>query len=228
MKIDPVAKRIVLEERRLPEDLHVPLAAVDEESISAFVGDIVNVVSFRTTNRALLVRVPVPAREQRTLPIWQLNCSALIHPPIQLWVHIKYTAYRSAYRRAFPKENIMNQVLHHTTSRRHAEINGYSYVRLSPIPRRVNSSMALPERWYANLPRKDSDPAAVRKNARVRYADLDDLLVIMGIVLGGKPMNIVNEAQYLVDPKKSPWKEQNSPLKERLRELGEIIPQKIT
>lgn len=228
MKIDLVAKRIVLEERRLAEDLHVPLAAVDEESITAFVGKIVDVVSFRTANRALLVRVPVPEIDQRILPIWQINRSALIHPPIQLWVHIKYTAYRSAYKRAFPREDIVNQVLHHTTSRRHAEINGYQYVRLSPIPRRVNSSMALPERWYANLPRKDSNPAAVRRNASVRYADLDDLLVIMGIVLRGKPMNIVNEAQYLVDPDKAPWKERNSPLKERLRELGEVIPQKIT
>jgi len=228
VKVDPIAKRIVLEERRLTEDLHVPLAAVDEDSISSFVGEIIRVVSFRTANRALLVRVPVPAADQRSLPIWQLGRSALIHPPIQLWVHIKYTAYRNAYKRAFPQENIKSQVLHHTTSRRKAEINGYQYVRLSPIPRRVNSSMALPERWYANLPHADTDPASIRKGAMVRYADLDDLLVIMGVVLGGKPMNVVNEAQYLVDDKKLPWEEPNSPLKECLRELGESIPKPMT
>ena len=48
--------------------------------------------------------------------------------------------------------------------------------------------------------------------------------IIMGIVLGGGPMQVVNEAQYLIDVNKSPWKEPDSPLKQRLRELGEAIP----
>lgn len=98
MKIDSIAKTIVLGKRRLTEDLHVPLAAVNEQAIESYIGRIVDVVSFSTTNRALLVRVPVPCKEKRSLPIWDLHRSSLIHPELQLWVHIKYTAYRAAYK----------------------------------------------------------------------------------------------------------------------------------
>lgn len=223
MKIDPVAKQKAIRKSRLSEDLHVAIAAVDEGAIEAHVGDIVDVVSFNTTNRALLVRVPVPGEEARSLPIWNLQQSSLIRPELQLWVHVKYTAYRAAYQRAFPKENIKGRVLHHTLSRRLAAANGYDYVRIVAISRRVNSSMALPERWYMNLPHVGGDPIALRKNAKIHYGDLSDLLVIMGVVLGGGTMDVVNEAQYLVDPRKRPWRDQESPLKVQLRELGESI-----
>ena len=223
MKIDSVAKEKANRKNRLTEDLHVPIAAVDERAIETYVGEIVNVVSFNTDNRALLVRVPVPSKEARCLPIWDLRRSSLIHPELQLWVHIKYTAYRAAYQRAFPNEDIKGQVLHHTLSRRLAAVNGYDYLRLVPISRRVNSSMALPERWYMNLPHVGGDPVALRNNAKIHYGDLSDLLVIMGIVLGGGTMDVINEAQYLVDPCKGPWRDDNSPLKMRLRELGETV-----
>ena len=224
MRIDLIAKKIVTEERRLPASLHVPIGAINEEAIETFVGKIVGTVSFRTNRHALLVHVPTPSDEGKDLPIWQLRCSARLHPTEQLWVHIGYTAYRKAYQRAFPNEDISALVLHHTVNRRVAKIKGFDYVRLSPITRGGNSSSGRPENWYIKLPRTVQDPRHVRKRAQIEYADLDDLLIIMGLQLAGRYMQVVNEAQYLVDSRKSPWSEDTSLLKQQLRILGESIP----
>ena len=52
-KIDQIARDIVLHRYVLPECLHVPVAAVSEESITTYIGDIVEVLSRGTAKKGL-------------------------------------------------------------------------------------------------------------------------------------------------------------------------------
>ena len=55
-QVDRIARDIALRRAVLPECLHVPTAALDEEAIAAYIGDIVQVLAKGTPNKAFLVR----------------------------------------------------------------------------------------------------------------------------------------------------------------------------
>ncbi len=206
IKIDNVARDVAFKKSVLTECLHVPIAAVDESSICRYIGAIVGVVSFTTARRALLVKIPPPPKTDQRLPIWELAESAVLYQPIQLWVHVNYTGYRKAYKRAFPKEDITKKVINHILNRRIARIKGYEYVRVSSVTRGVNSSSGYSENWGANLKRKpDMTKEEIRGGAYIQYADLCDLMVMMNLKVGGGVMGMVNEGQYLVDLRYKRW-----------------------
>ena len=206
IKIDNVAREVAFKKSVLPECLHVPIAAVDESSICKYIGSIVGVVSFNTARRALLVKIPPPPKRDQGLPVWELSESAVLYQTIQLWVHVNYTRYRKAYKRAFPKEDITRKVINHILNRRIARIKGYEYVRVSPVTRGVNSSSGYSENWGVNLKRKpDMTKEEIRGGAYIQYADLSDLMVMMNIKVGGGVMDVVNEGQYLVDLRHKRW-----------------------
>ncbi len=206
IKIDNVAREVAFKKSVLPECLHVPIAAVDESAICNYIGEIVDVVSFTSARRALLVKVPAPPKRDPRLPIWELAESAVLYQPIQLWVHVDYTGYRKAYKRAFPEEDITIKVINHILNRRIAMIKGYEYVRVSPATRGVNSSSGYSENWGVNLKRKpDMTKEEIRGGAYIQYADLCDLMVMMNIKVGGGVMDMVNEGQYLVDLRYKRW-----------------------
>jgi hypothetical protein len=52
-----------------------------------------------------------PPLADRGLPIWDLKTSRVFHAGHQVWVHIAFTRYRNAYRKAFPAESIDGKVL---------------------------------------------------------------------------------------------------------------------
>lgn len=198
--IDKVARDIAFKKWVLPECLHVPIAAVDESSICRYIGAIVGVVSSATTRRALLVKIPPPPKRDHRLPIWELAESTVLYLPVQLWVHVNYTGYREAYKRAFPKEDITKKVINHILNRRIARIKGYEYVRVSSVTRGVNSSSGYSENWGVNLKCKPKmTKEEIRGGAYIQYADLCDLMVMMNIKVGGGVMSMVNKGQYLVD-----------------------------
>jgi hypothetical protein len=206
IKINNVAREVAFKKWVLPECLHVPIAAVDELSICKYIGAIVGVVSFNTARRALLVKIPPPPKRDQKLPIWELAESAVLYQPIQLWVHVNYTEYRKAYKRAFPKEDITKKVINHILNRRIARVKGYEYVRVSPVKRGVNSSSGYSENWGVNLKRKPGmTKKEIRGGAHIQYADLSDLMVMMNIKVGGGNMDVVNEGQYLVDLRHKRW-----------------------
>ena len=206
IKIDNVAREVAFKKSVLPECLHVPIAAVDESSICRYIGAIVGVVSITTARRALLVKIPPPPKRDQRLPIWEWAESAVLYQPIQLWVHVNYTGYRKAYKRAFPKEDITKKVINHILNRRIARIKGYEYVRVSSVTRGINSSSGYSENWGVNLKRKpDMTKEEIRGGAYIQYADLCDLMVMMNIKVGGGVMGLVNEGQYLVDLRYKRW-----------------------
>lgn len=134
-------------------------------------------------------------------PIWGLPQAGVLHHPRQVWVHVDYAAYRRAYGRAFPNVDLTDLVLDHVMNRRLARLKGFTYLRIVPVSRAVNSSHGgLSEGWGVEL---HSSPRMRERNktsqAVVRYADLADIVKMLDMEGGGSLMDIVNDAQRLVD-----------------------------
>ena len=151
--IDEAAKETAIRRWNLPECLHVPIAAVDEDAIRNYVGNVERVVSGRDPRKAFLVRVTESAAIDPLLPISDHPNVAILHARRQVWVHVKLTAYRLAYKRAFPDEDINGRVLSHAMNRQTAIYKGFDFVRLTPVSHVANVSSAFSEQWAKALHR---------------------------------------------------------------------------
>jgi len=200
--IDEAARDRALHRYGLPLCLHVPIAAVDEAAIGAHVGEVREALSGRGSRKALLVEAYPPAPRETCYPIWDEPRSGILHQPLQVWVHIGYTRYRQAWRRAFPGEPLGEAVLSHAMNRRMAAAKGFGFVRITPTSRSANSSSAFCEEWGVTL---DREPYQMEANRRrrvfIEYADLTDLMLMLDMKLGGGVMDAVNEGQRLVRPR---------------------------
>ncbi len=200
--IDSAARDTALNRYALPESLHIPVAACNLAAIETYIGTVARVLSSRNRVNAVLIAAKAPEPPDPLLPIWQLPDAAILHQSLQVWVHVAYSGYRRAYRKAFPDENIDGLILSHCKNRVTAAERGYAYVRVVPISRTTNSSSGATEYWGSgrlglveNLPniwanRPDS--------TQIRYADLIDLMVMLDRAPGGGNMMNANDDQYLV------------------------------
>ena len=204
MKTDQTARETALRHYVLPECLHVPVAALDEEAIKTYIGETVQILSRGRPSRALLIRAKEPPPLDHRLPIWDMEKAVILHRQMQVWVHVRYTRYRNAYRRAFPTEDITGKVLSHAMNRRVAVLKGFQYVRITPVSRAANSSSGFSESWaVARHSAAGQMPARARQGAYIQYGDLSDLMLMMDVKLGGGVMSVVNEGQALVKPRAS-------------------------
>ena len=175
---------------------------MSREGFTDYVGEIVQVLSRRGARRAFLVRAPPGPLIDPQYPIGDHPASAIFHQQLQVWVHHAYGQYRSAYRRAFPDENIQDLVLSHALNRRVAALKGFDFVRLTPTSRGANSSSAFSENWGAALHGEDYQMKANRRlGAFVEYADLTGLMLMLNMKLGGGVMDAVNEGFKLIRPR---------------------------
>lgn len=200
--IDEAAKGTALTRWALPECLHVPVAAVDEDAIRDYVGSIEPITVGRPPYRALLVTVQQPAKIDPSLPIGDHPNAAILHGRRQVWVHIAFNRYRDAYRKAFPDEEIKGRVLSHAMNRRTAALKGFDFVRITPTSRAGNSSSSFSEKWAVEL--HGSARAVATRRLRppfIQYGDLSDLMLMLDMKLGGGVMDAVNEGQRLVERK---------------------------
>src|ERR1043165_8276100 len=111
--MDNAAREVALTRWALPECLHVPIAAVDENAIATYIGEIEQILVDGSPRKALLVRTKEPPPIDTRFPIWDMPASSILHERLQVWVHIGFTRYRRAYRKAFPNEAIEGKVLSH-------------------------------------------------------------------------------------------------------------------
>jgi hypothetical protein len=200
--IDRAAQEVALKQFALPQCLHIPTAAVNEDAITAYIGEIEQVLAEGSPRKAFLIKTKAPPSADARLPIWELPASKLLHERRQVWVHVEFTRYRRAYRKAFPDEAIDGKVLSHALNRRMAAFMGFSYVRITPNSRGCNSSSSFSEQWGVTLHGTPEQAAASRRRgAFIHYADLAALMVMLDINPGGGVMNAVNEAQALVRPR---------------------------
>lgn len=186
----------------VPENLHIAIAAVDEGAISRHVGEIVRVLSGAGHRTAFLVAPyhgpPVDLR----FPIWDHPAASTLREPEQVWVHIAYTRYRAAFRRAHPDIDLRPMVVSHALNRRIAAVQGFGFVRVTLTSREANSSSAFSEGWGVT---HHSDPVTMARNHSrgwsVRYADLSELMLMLDMNLGGGVMEAVNVGQALIRPR---------------------------
>lgn len=161
-----------------------------------------NGVADGVPRKAFLIRTKEPPTLDMQLPIWELPAAKVLHEQRQVWVHIGYTRYRHAYRKAFPDELIQGRVLSHALNRRMASLMGFNYVRITPNSRGCNSSSSFSEQWGVALHASPEQMAANRRRgAFIHYADLAALMVMLDLNPGGGVMDAVNEAQKLVRPR---------------------------
>jgi hypothetical protein len=198
--IDETAKGIAINRWVLPECLHVPIAAVDEDAIRTYVGSIERVLSGRGSRRALLVTVPEPAPIDPLLRISDHPNAGIFHARQQVWVHVAYSPYRAAYKRAFPDKNIDDLILSHAMNRVTAVHKGFDFVRITLASRAANSSSSFSEQWAVELHGSPEKVATRRiRPPYIQYADLSDLMLMLDIKLGGGVMDTVNEGQKLLE-----------------------------
>jgi len=206
-KSAPVRRPIDEHAIRIPKDsgllpcLYVPIAARDANAIEKYVGRIAEQLLSRLPGQALLVEAHEPEKPDARLAIWDVPEAVVLHFSRQVWVHVDYSAYRPAYRQAFPDFDLTGFVLDHVINRRVARLKGFAYLRIVPISREANSSHgSLSEGWAVE---HHSSPEMREKNrlsqASVQYADLSDIVKMLNMQGGGSFMDNVNEAQKLVD-----------------------------
>jgi hypothetical protein len=136
------------------------------------------------------------------LPIWEHPACDVLDRRLQVWVDIQYTAYRAAYRRAFPDEEIQDRIVSHAMNRRVANLKGFRFVRLTPISRAANSSSAHSEKWGVTQHSHPDQMALNRgRGWSVQYADFVEVLLMLDIHPGGKPMNAMRDGLRLMYPR---------------------------
>jgi hypothetical protein len=203
--IDEIARDVAIGRYGLVECLHVPIAAVDEEAISNYVGMIQRVLNGGSTRRALLVLANAPPARDERLPIWEIEGCHILHQRLQVWVDVTYTRYRRAYRAAFPNEDLGDRILSHAMNRQVASLKGFRFVRLTSTSRGANSSSAFSEGWGKALHSQPEQIAANRRRgAFIQYADLTELMLMLDMKLGGGLMDAVNKGQDLIEPRPDP------------------------
>lgn len=180
----------------VPECLHVPIVALNEEAITDHIGDIVEVLS---PGRALLVEIDPPPPSDERLPIWAHSSSGVFFEKRQVWVSYSYSRYRYAYAKALGQESVSGKILAHMYNRRMAALRGYNFIRLVPVSRRVNSSSSFTEQWGVELAESDLGVRREKLGLRMQYADLGDLMVMLGIQLGGGYQEVFRIGQDLIE-----------------------------
>lgn len=193
---DDAAYQQAMREWAVPESLHVPVVALDENAINDHIGDIVEILS---PGRALVVAIDPPPERDERLPIWAHPAANVLFEPLQVWVSPSYTRYRQAYVRAKGHESVSGKVLAHVYNRRMAMLRGYGFVRLVPLSRRANSSAGFAEQWGVDLAATDLGARRLKRGLRMQYADLSDLLVMLDISLGGGVQEVFRVGQNLIE-----------------------------
>jgi hypothetical protein len=165
------------------------------------VGKIATQLMPKSPDKALLVEAYEPEKADARLAIWDVPDAVVLHLSRQVWVHVDYRAYRRAYSQAFPNFDLTGLVIDHVMNRRVARLKGFAYLRVVSISRGANSSHgSLSEGWAVKY---HSSPEMREKNrvsqAAVQYADLSDIVKMLNMPGGGSLMDMVNEAQKLVE-----------------------------
>ena len=198
--VDKIAEEKGL--RYMPAGLLIPIAAKDEHSISKYIGTISSVIAKSEPNKALLVVIDEMPTINERLAIWKLKESAILYFHKQVWVHVDYKGYRTAYEKAFPNENIKGLVLDHIMNRRVAKLKGFNYLRIIPILREVNSSSGNVTEKYGYGYHNSSEMKRINSESMpyIQFADIADVVKMLNIKTGGSLQEGVNEAQkYFIE-----------------------------
>lgn len=188
-ELDPLAWKEFLR-AGFCDEVAVPIAAVSEDAITNHIGKIVRVAAEDSRGRKALVVNVYPRENPKSLLVFDLPESAAFFSPEQVWVHVDLRNYRAAYLRALPDRTLPKEIfLDHVMNRKVARILGFEYIRIVPVPGRINSEHgSLNETWELKDMLSNEAVLARRRASRgqIRYADWADLVKMLKIRTGGR------------------------------------------
>jgi hypothetical protein len=164
----------------LTQDLIVPVAAADTETIEKYVGIIRERIPGRKRPiNAVVVEAQRPNRNP-LVPLWN-ECEAdhyyrCLHPSRQLWVHVDYGGYRRAWARLGFDELTREVVLDHIRNRAVVRFSGYRhpFLRLCPVSKETNTSSGLDNgqegMQKVELRKLNQQPTNIRQRTERRLA----------------------------------------------------------
>ena len=198
----------------LPASLRVPVAARDAEAIATFVGKIVATLAGRSrpVNAVKVQTDHVPA-SLTDASLWReplaMEHHARLFPEHQVWVHVDYNGYRSAWNRLGMPDLPGGFVLDHVANRRATRARGllHPWIRLCPVSGRTNSnaghSRGAEGLEVAYMRTLLSLPAAERAErmkgfaTAIVWADPQDLVKMLDISPGIETLDAVRDTQPL-------------------------------
>ncbi len=203
----------------LPPSLLVPIAARDVAAIERYVGNLDTRIVNRSGRLNAFVVLPIQAArpvDDSAVPLWKHAKAATfaqrLHPDRQVWVHVDYSAYRSAYLRLGMPAIRAGQVLDHIQNRVAIRLRNYShpYLRLCPVSARVNTSggvdaggEGMEKDFLRTLDQQDEVIQAAAREAMacyVIYADPMDLTKMLNAEPGTQVLPGVGDMLPLFYP----------------------------
>lgn len=202
----------------LPRCLRVPVAAFSIEALATFVGEVQAKIANRK-GEPVAVKLRAFNRgfpAEPIAPLWRTELgkiyAELLFPEFQVWVHVDYRRYRTAYQRFGMAGISSNTFLDHIQNRRAERLRGYShpFIRLCPVSRLANTSSGNSKgaegieveylRSQLASPEKSQALKARLSAYKVQYADPSDLTKMLDIAPGTFVLNGVRDALPLFFP----------------------------
>lgn len=184
----------------MPSDVHIPIGARNKNAISRYIGSIQSIKNIQS-EKAFIVTPHYCPDQNEKLPLWKLKESAVLHANKQVWVHVNYRSYRSAYTKAFCEQDVKNYFIDHILNRRVARLKGFDYLRVIPVSPEVNSSSGGVTEKYGFNHHSTTRMKNINKEdqAFIEYADIADIVKMLNLKTGGKFQDIIRDSLYLLE-----------------------------
>jgi hypothetical protein len=184
----------------MPSDVHIPIGARNKNAISKYIGSIQSIENIQP-EKAFIVTPHYCPNLNEKLPLWKLKESAVLHADKQVWVHVNYRSYRSAYTKAFCGHDVKNYFIDHILNRRVARLKGFDYLRVIPVSPEVNSSSGGVTEKYGFNHHNTTRMKNINKEdqAFIEYADIADIIKMLNQKTGGKFQDIIRDSLYLFE-----------------------------
>jgi hypothetical protein len=202
----------------LPPCLRIPIAAVDIDAITTYVGNVQKVITGRNKRANALLVKPYEnsVSKHPRVNLWKeplaVQYEERLYPAKQVWVHVDFAGYRKAYQKFGMPPIPEGYFLDHIQNRVAIRLRKYShpYLRLCPVRGAVNTSggsdygsEGMEKEYLTSLP--DLSPeiqarAARAISSKIVYADPSDITKMLDILPGTKPLPGVRDTQQLLFP----------------------------
>lgn len=184
----------------MPLDVHIPIAARDKDSISKYIGSI-KTIKMIQPEKAFIVTPHFCPELNTKLPLWKLKESSILHSNKQIWVHVDYSSYRTAYIKACPEEDVKGLFIDHILNRRVSRLKGFYYIRVIPVSPNVNTSSGGVTEKYGFEYHSTDHMKQLNEESQpfIQYADIADIVKMLNQKTGGKFQDIIRDSLYLLE-----------------------------
>ncbi|MFH0896020.1 MAG: hypothetical protein V2A54_16425 [Bacteroidota bacterium] len=185
MKPDPIAST-----HNLSASFISPIAGRTIEGIEKYVGKVYPIEKY--PGKAFIVEFERYA-EPNPSEIWKVDRSFFINCKKQLWVHVDFRKYRSAYIETFPEYEITRNIfIDHLMNRRLARVFNYPYIRLVHVDADVNTSSGVGQEDLSITGHdRVEEVRKEQQHQQIQYADPFDISKMLNMKTGSQPFEDV-------------------------------------